>query len=211
MLHKAVLASCAFVVVVLSAPAQGALIDFELQEYPDVGSRFIDAVYDAGSDTFVADGFAMDYARESGGPLNPISSGGFHITANIDETGDAHGGTLEIIGNVIGFGPALLTAELLDFGFMDGGGSRIEFIFEVTAGPLSTDYGGVGAKVGVVMDVGVSYSGDFTQGFDNRFFGLPGTGQGISGTKPLALPGPGALAVAAIGGLIGSRRRRRRH
>jgi hypothetical protein len=194
----------------MAAPAQGALIGFDLLDYPDVGSIAIDAVYDADSDIFLANGFAMDYTREVGGPVNPIANGLFQITATIDENGEAVGGVLEIIGNVIGFGPALLSAELSDFGFADGGGSMLEFTFEVTGGSLSSDYGGVGQKVGVVMDIGGDgYSGDFSQDFDNRFFGLPGTGQGVSETKPLALPGPGAIAVAMFGGLIGSRRRRR--
>jgi uncharacterized protein (TIGR03382 family) len=95
----------------------------------------------------------------------------------------------------------------VDFGFMDGGGMLLEFLFQVDGGDLSGAYGGVGALFGVIMDVGGSgYDGDWSMSFDNLVGGLPGTGSGVANTSPI--PAPSALALAVIAGAWGRRRRR---
>lgn len=186
--------------------ADASFIPLDLRNAPDILSGFIDVSYDAPSNEFSVEGFALRL-NDGQGPAHNIANGSFAITATIDETGTAVGGTLDIGGGVAGFGPSLLTASFIGFGFDPGGGTLLELLFEVTGGDLAPDYGGAGALVGVILDmVGGGYSGDFTRSFDNLISGTAGTGRGVSDTAPL-IPGPPVAALLLLGGL---RRRRSR-
>ena len=78
----------------------------------------------------------------------------------------------------------------------------------MTGGALAPGYGGVGAPVGVILDMGGGgYSGSFLESFDNLLGGIPGTGMGVADTGRL-IPGPPAIALLAIA--AASRRRRGR-
>jgi hypothetical protein len=192
-------------VVACSGSGHADFIPLGLLDAPDVMAGFTDVTYDAGSNAFSATGFALDF-DDGIGPSEAIFDGSFSITASIDEAGAPGGGTLDIGGLLTGFGPSLLTGTLLDFGFDDGGGTLLEFVFQVTGGDLAPQYGGVGAAVGVILDmVGGGYSGSFLQDFDNLFGGLPGTGVGVADTGRL-IPGPSAIALLTI---AATRRRRR--
>jgi hypothetical protein len=179
-----------------------------MEDAPDIASAFIDLTYDATADALVAQGFALSY--DSGiGPAQTILNGSFLITATIDATGAASGGALTIGGDVSGFGPALLTATLIDFGYVDGGGSLLEFLFEVTGGDLAPSFSlAGGGLIGVIMGTGTAYSGDWSADYDNLIDGQSGTGSAVSDTAPI--PAPGTVALAAVAVVLGASRPRRR-
>ncbi len=186
--------------------ADAGFIPLDLRNTPDILSGFIDVSYDAPSNELSVVGFAL-HLDDGHGPGHNIANGSFAITATIDEIGTAVGGALDIGGGVAGFGPSLLTANFIDFGFDPGGGMLLELLFEVTGGDLALEYGGAGALVGVLLNMaGGGYSGDFTRSFDNLIRGIAGTGRGVSDTAPL-IPGPAVAALLLLGGL---RRRRSR-
>ncbi|MHC5005930.1 MAG: hypothetical protein ACYTGF_01075 [Planctomycetota bacterium] len=192
-------------VAACSGSGHASFIPLGLLDAPDVMAGFTDVTYDAGSDAFLATGFALEF-DDGTGPAGTIFDGSFSITASIDETGAPGGGTLDIGGLVSGFGLSLLTGTLLDFGFDDTGGTLLEFQFQVTGGDLAPQYGGPGAAVGVILDMGGGgYSGNFLEDFDNLIGGLPGTGLGVADTGRL-IPGPSAIALLAM---VAARRRRR--
>ena len=183
--------------------ASAELIPLDLAEVPDLMSAFIDVVYDAGSDELGITGFALEI-DDGGGPVEQIFSGQFRIDASVNEFGEATTGSLTIQGQVAGLGNLLLTGLLVDFGF-EPDGRILEFLFEVTGGDLAPIYTEFHPLVGVILDLGSS-SIDWDAGFDNLIGGLTGTGAGVADTSPL--PGPSALALLAIAGLLGGRRAR---
>lgn len=195
------------VVCLAAAPARAALIGLDLQNAPDIASGFIDVQYNATSNVLSAMGFALTYDDDGISPVENIFGGSFQIAAVVNESGIATGGSLTVGGNVAGVGPSLLSGSLVDFGFVDGGGDLLEFVFQVMGGDLAAVYGGVGSTVGVIMDInGQGYSGNWTQSFNNRISGIPGTGNGVANVAPL--PTPGTIALLALAGLCGARRRR---
>ena len=197
----------AVAVAACSGSGHAGFIPLAFLDAPDVMAGFTDVTYDAGSNAFLATGFALEF-DDGTGPAGTIFDGSFSITASIDAGGAAGGGTLDIGGLVSGFGLSLLTGTLLDFGFDDAGGTLLEFLFQVTGGDLAPQYGGVGAAVGVILDMGGGgYSGNFLEDFDNLIGGLPGTGAGVADTGRL-IPGPSAIALL---GMAAARRRRRDH
>ncbi len=187
--------------------ARASFIPLDLLDAPDIASGFIDVSYDAGTDLLSAHGFALSF-DDGQGPAQNILSGDFDLDAIINDFGVPVSGTLSIGGNVGGFGPLLLTGDLIGFGFADGGGELLEFLFTVTDGELAPAYGGAGALIGVVMDIGGSgYSGSFTQSFNNLIAGQVGTGLGVADTARL-VPGPAVVLLLALGAAAGRGRRR---
>lgn len=183
--------------------AQAEFIPLDnLLEFPDLASAFLQVDYVAGTNVLMANGVAVEY--DDGGGPEQINNGLFEITAEINDFGDAVGGTLSIEGDLVSLGyPAvsLLAGNLLDFGFNDNGGQILEFLFEVTDGDLAPDYGGIGALIGVILDVEATYSGDFTMSFSNG-------GQGFSNTRPV--PTPSSLALLLAASAVATRGRRTR-
>ncbi len=198
--------ACALLPLTLCAEsARASFIPLDLLDAPDIASGFIDVTYDAGTDLLSAQGFALGF--DDGLGTQNILSGDFEIDAIINDLGAPVSGSLSIGGNVTGFGPLLLTGDLVNFGFADGGGDLLELLFAVTGGDLAPTYGGAGALVGVIMDIGGGgYSGDFSQSFDNLIAGLAGTGLGVADTASL-VPGPAAVLLL----LLAAAARRRRH
>lgn len=184
----------------LCAPSHADLLGLDLETSPDITSLFISTSYNATTDAFSANGFAMEL--DTGGSTEAISSGSFSLNATIDDTGTASAGSITIGGNVLGNGPTLLTGNLLDFGFgtIVPGTGPFEFIFEVTGGDLAGMYGGIGASFGVVMSQALGFSGDWGVSFN-------GSGMTVSDAAPL-VPAP-AVATLLLGGLFAARRRRR--
>ncbi len=212
---KRVTCGCAatFAAVMLSGVSvQAELLDLVLFDFPDVFSAFIDVTYDSGLKEFEAKGFAMTF-DDNGDPAKDITSGDFNITAAIDNAGKLSGGTLTILGDVLGFGPTLLTADIVDFGFMDApGGDLFNFLFITTGGDLAVPhFGGVGSTIGVTLDAdGSDFDGFFTGDFDNLVNGVPGTGTGFGDTG-VQVPAPGAVLLGMLGlSLAAAQRRRRR-
>jgi uncharacterized protein (TIGR03382 family) len=191
----------------LAVPARAELLNLDLLDSPDIASSFIDVMYDAGSDQFTASGFAMTFDNGAEPPVD-ISSGVFSLAATITDGGLLSGGSLTIQGDASGFGPTLLTGELVDFGYFDGGGDLVELLFTVTGGDLATPslYGDPGAIAGVILNAnGSSFTGSFALNFDNNG-GFPGFGIGTSDTA--SIPAPGALLLLLVAGSLQGRRRR---
>ena len=205
---KGVLVAAAVACFACSDIAEAGLLGLELNDFPDIVAGFIDVTFDSSTDAFLASGFATGFDDDGSMPAETILDGSFELMAEIDDFGVAQSGSLSIGGDVLGFGPDLLTADLVDFGFVSGGGELLEFALTVTGGDLADSYGGVGAAIGVILDINSSpgYSGDWTQSFDNLIGGQSGTGAGVANTATL-VPAPGVLAAW---GLLAIGRRRRR-
>ena len=192
---------------VTSLPAKADLLGLSLVDYPDIASGFIDVSYDAGLDEFTADGFAVTFNDDGVGAPVGIVAGTFFISASIDEDGNPVSGVLSIDGNVLGFGPNLLTGTLSEFGFGNPpGGNIFEFLFDVDGGDLATSdfYGvpGSGAQVGVILDAnGGGFDGTFDVSFDN-YGGVPGTGNGVADTAPLVPEPASLLLILAVGAFV---------
>ncbi len=184
----------------LTGTANADFIGLDLLDTPDIVSGFISVSFDAATDALIASGTAFELDLDGGAPL-PITGGTFDLNASINDAGEVGGGDLSIGGMVGGFsGPSLLTGSLLDFGFADGGGMILEFLFTVEGGDLATEYGGVGAQFGVIMDLGDNYSGDWTQDLDV-------IASAVADAAPI--PAPAGLALLGVAGVLGRRRRRR--
>ncbi|MHC4947274.1 MAG: hypothetical protein ACYTG1_03295 [Planctomycetota bacterium] len=195
-------------------PAQALHADLlNLPQFvPDTNSAQILVTYDASTDTFTADGFALSIELDGllPDPDENITGGTFNLIATIDDFGVLTGGTLVIGGTIPNIGAnsgTLLTANLTAVGFLNGGGDIFDFALDVTGGDLAGLYGAFG---GMVLDAefatgnGPGFTGDWTADFTNDFFG---TGFGFSDTFA-TVPAPSALVVI-LGGLVARRRRRR--
>lgn len=177
-------------IAMLAGPAQASLLNLDLL-LPDIESAFITVNYDATANLFTASGITLTLDFDGVAPPDQnIANGSFGINVFVDETGVlAAGGSLEITGTVLGFGPSLLTGDLVALGFMDSGGEIFEFVFELTGGDLSVDFGSV---VGVILNAGNSgFAGSFDVDFSNSGFA------GVSDTAPIPAPATGLLFMFA--------------
>jgi hypothetical protein len=166
----------------------------------------------------VANGYTLTYYDgDTQWDMDSYEPNSFLIEATVDESGNATSGTLTLIGNVQGYGPTLLTADLIAFGWAffdtlnpDSDAAMFDWHFQVTGGSLAGLYGGTGATVGTILSL-VSVAGSvsqtlFTTDFNNNG-GLPGWGSAVADTAPL--PEPATLALLTLGSLALCRRRRK--
>ena len=199
---------CAVAAIVIGGQSACAdLLGVQLVDVPDIASGFISVTYDAAGDQLTASGFALLFDDDGMGPAENIINGTFLLEATITDGGMSDGGTLTIMGDIpgLGVGGTLLSADLNAFGFMTGGGPLFDFLFKVTGGSLADDFYPVSSVIGMIMS-GVSFPGhDFTGDFDNLLGGIPGTGSAVA---DIGVPAPATLALIAMAGLCGRRRRR---
>lgn len=184
---------------------EGVLIDLVLDDRPDIFSGFIDVVYDAGADQFVANGFALTL-DDGSGPAIGITGGTTNITAGIDAFGTINGGTVTVNGTIpsLGFSSGtLLTGDLTQLGFATNGADLLEFVFDVTGGDAAPLYGNTPA--GIILGFG-GFSGSFDADFDNTQ-GTPGTGSATTDIAPM-VPEPATLGLLLFGSAAIIRRRR---
>ena len=181
--------------------AQAAPLNLTLLDTPDIVSSFIDVNYDATGDVFTASGFALELDDDGSVPAEAISDGTFDLTANIDASGALNGGSFSIGGTVpsLGFNSGtLLTGSLTAFGFPDGGGDPLEFLFSVTGGDAAALYGGNDSIGGIILSGGTGFTGDFMMDFS-------GDGTAVADVAPVPLPaavwlfGAGLLGLAGVG------------
>lgn len=185
--------------------AQGALIGVTLEPFPDIFSSFLDVSYDASIDELLVSGFPTTYNPDGLGPNNITGvDRSFDISVDVGDSGVPTGGMLSITGSVLGNGPTLLTADLVDFGFMDPpGGEIFDFLFTVNGGDLAGDFGGIGAMVGVILDINDAgaFDGTFTSNFMSS---------GSAGVSDTGVPEPmTASLLGVMGSLLILRRRAR--
>jgi hypothetical protein len=197
----------------VAAGAHAAPLGLVLADLPRIESETIDVRYQAATDSFEAEGFALRLKDEGGTPFN-IMGGGFSIQATIDAAGTASAGLLVITGAILGLGfdgsPSLLSASLTGFGFPDSGPGPLEFVFEVTGGDAAALFGGIGAVLGTLVSGDTGFPNGFSADFDNLGpFG--GEGNAVADT---AVPEPSTLLLAGLGalalGTLRSRAPRRR-
>jgi len=171
---------------------------------PDIFSAGIDITYNAGADTFSAVGFSLQYNVP---PDTTITDGVFDLSATIDEFGVASAGSLAITGTTsggTGGSGLLLEGSLIDFGFSpDGfaGAPTFEFVYELTAGALAPDFGGVGSSVGVVLSSFDEFAGEFDINYEGTV--------GVADAYPVPERAAASLtALAFAGALLRARWRR---
>ena len=169
-------------------PSRATPLNLVLNLSPDIFSDEIDVTYNPGTEQLTALGTAELF---QGGPLIP--NGGFSLTASINHITGAlqPGGVLSITENMGAV--TLLTGSLVAFGFNNGGGDPLEFLFSVTGGTLSASYGSTG---GVKLNLGQGFNGSFAAPFANGGIGL-----GNSDTAPVGIPengGTGFLLAASL-------------
>ncbi len=193
--------------VAAQTPSSAGLLNLELLDSPDIFSAFLDVSYDASDQQFSAVGFAFTIDDGLGPQIN-INNGSFELLASVTNAGLATDGTLALGGEVLGFGSfnPLLTGELVDFGWRDGGGDLFEFLFTVTGGDLATTeyYGEPGAVLGVILTAEFG-SGGFTGSFSEDF---ANGGTGLSNTAPIPEPATIWLGVISLGAVAGFKRPR---
>ena len=162
------------------------------------------AYTDSTSNIFTISGLSgsiASYTGSSGAPTNFTGPNAADFQINITV---AHGGTSWSSGNgasdlIIEQGSGhtkLLTGTLTDFGLLDntGGGQAnadvFRFIFQVTGGSYASNFGGVGAKVGLQFNAYEDLSGDvnnwFSTGLSSTAMKLDGSGE----LQPMATETP---------------------
>jgi hypothetical protein len=204
---NALVFSCAFML-----NAQAGMLDSTLDltpTLPDIYSDGIDVDYSVSGTTgtltttggaakFItyADGTAEDILNSDTPPTDPFipDVGTFSLSATINtSTNEFTTGMLTIGGYISSMAPSdtnLLTASLAQIG---GSGMAMNFIFNITGGYAAGLFGGQGATIGVIMDMGstgyntiASFGGDFSAG-------------GRQSDTFVAVPEPSALSIMLLG------------
>jgi len=170
---------------------------FLTQQPPDLTSAFINVNYNAGTGMFTANGFPTGLSLPPGYAVTP---GALSLNMAVNQaTGNLISGTLSITGTVPGAGllsGTLLTGNISDFGFANGGGEIFEFLVDVTGGDLA---GAFGSQAGMILDANDSgFNGSFQGNFGNTQY------QGVSDTFAQPIPEPASvlvwLCVLVVGG-----------
>jgi len=177
MVHRRIARIAALCVLVGGAVCQAEPLDLQsIRRFPDIYSPFISITYDPTTDAFSATGMAARYYTPD---VFAITSGTFQLSATIDDTGFASSGTLTIGGATTGGSgsgsfEALLTGDLLDFGFTPDaavgdppGYPRFEFLLNPTGGSLAPDFAAAGPFVGVFVNGFSTFSGSFAEPYSN--------------------------------------------
>ena len=133
--------------MLLFAPGAKAMPLNLVPQTPDIVSASVANSYTAGTTVYTAFAVAQNLNVP---PVSAIVGGSFHVKANIANAGVLIGGTVKIGGSIAGLGfnsGILLTGNLTALGFPVGGGSPIEFLFNVTGGDAAGLYGAVGGII----------------------------------------------------------------
>jgi hypothetical protein len=182
----------------------------------DVGSPTVS--YTASSGLFQVlqsydnDGNSVNNYWDANGNENPNDSisADFTLTAYITSAGVLTNGTLSIAGDMTGdnFGPqpetTLLTgnlttgAEGVAFGATSGTEAPFQFLFTVTGGSLSNDYGGIGSPNGYIYvfpDDGFTFNDTWTANFSTH------SDQGYADVQ-MVVPEPSSFFLLMFGGAL---------
>ncbi len=163
---------------------------------PDVSSGFITVDYNATTGAFLASGFSLNLTLP--GPSTTPVNGIFQLTATIDNSGNATGGTLLVTdGATVLFS----SSSLSQFGF--GMTDSFEFVFSSdglgTLAPL-------GANIGTILvNTDLSFLND-TPSFGSSFSESFGAGNADTFVM-IPLPSAGLATLAGLALVAGRRRR----
>ena len=210
--------------------ARAAPLNIILYPSPDIHAAYLDIAYDAdGQDadtgilsvTGVSEYITIDdvgtqhyiYDSATGGPP-PLDAdpGAFSMTAIIDNDGTFVSGSLTVSGYVPDMNLAdsgtLLTGNLIELGFLEGGGNPLEFYFLYTGGDVEYLYNNVGPLGGMIMSLGAfgNFPGNWTSDFNNNY-GTTGLGQGQADIGVAPIPGAVWLFASGLLGLLGYKRK----
>jgi hypothetical protein len=210
--RKGLLVAVVAAAMLVTGVVNAAPLGLTLTPPPDIASGFIGVSYNANTNALSASGFALTIQTVLNGPLTNITGNDtYSINATVANNGALLGGNVAIGGNVLGFGPNLLTGTLTSFGYQDPpGGNIFEFLFNVTGGDLATPayYGLPGSTVGIILDANDSkFTGSFATSWSNDgsfFRALP---TGTAHTAPV--PEPASLSLLVLVGLLLRRHARR--
>jgi hypothetical protein len=195
----------------MSSLGQATALNLDLEVAPDILSTFTTTSYTAGTQTFLADGFASQLFT------NPTTyaitdSGEFDLDAQIDNFGNLVGGTLIITGKVSDLmfdSGTMLTGDLTAVGYADdvmANGDTIEFLFTVSGGDAAMMFGGIGAIGGVILG-NTKYAGTWAADFmSDAFQVLNDTGV----PKQVSAPTTVLMFSVALAGLAGFARKKQK-
>lgn len=193
--------------VLMSAVATVDAAPVLTQAFPDMFVDYNTISYNAGTQAFTAKGAPITFSLAASQYYNVtnVTLNSYNLTATVDHSGQATGGTLSVSGKVSDIGATsgtLLTGSFVDFGFGTGAsGDPFEFVFAVTGGDLASYYGGIGGKIGVILS---AKSTNFT-GFASSF----NSGSGATNDTFAVVPEPASMGLLVVAGLFLARRRGR--
>jgi len=142
-----------------------------VQAYPDVFVTSNAAAYDPNSMQFTETGRPLTYSLPTSYNITNTTTTSYSLTATIDHTGSATGGTLSILGKISALGftsGTLLTGTLAPapaFGYGNStNGDPFEFLFTVTGGDMAGDFG---STAGVIISAKSTNYVDWSHSFSN--------------------------------------------
>lgn len=212
------LSIAAVVALAVCSASNAALLNLT-QQFPDITAGFIDVDYtyngSLSEGMFNVTGFAI--AISNGGPLINVDNGSLAMNSTIGPAGNLIGGVpgddLVITGSfdengdtIYDYTGVLLTGEVNNFGFINGGGDIFEWTFTVTGGALAIPawYGAPGGAGGVILDANFPQVGGFTGSFTSDFStGFAGAGN----ADIFYVPEPASLLLMISAAGLWARRR----
>ena len=198
---------CCLAIISLFLPGNNIQAELKLipQWAPDLSLWSVDVAYNADTQTLLASGpvSGQVFVDAENNMFVFDEWGAFNLSAAIDNAGVASSGSFSLTGEVLGYGTTgpLLTGNNLsvfnslfvDTQNSDGDEADFEFVFDVSGGDMADLYGGVGAKVYIIMTF-INVAGDaaqkqFTTSFDN-LYGHPfgeGWGNAMADIHPICM------------------------
>lgn len=185
-----------------AATAQAVPINL-LQNYPDIQVSGNVVNYNAATQQFSATGRPLTYTTAVPTVYNITgTTPTYSLVATVNNAGVATGGTLAVSGKIASLGAtsgSLLTGVFQSFGYSTASNADpFEFIFTVTGGDLASAYGGIGGKIGVILDAKSTNFAGFSASFTN--------GSGAT-NDTFHVPEPATCCLLALAGVIAYRRR----
>ncbi|MBT8132096.1 MAG: hypothetical protein KJO35_07495 [Gammaproteobacteria bacterium] len=178
----------------ISAPSMATPLGLTLADQPDIVSIFIDTVYNAGTQSLTADGFASQLDYDSVLSPESISGGLFDLDATVDNAGNLIGGSISIFGTIANLGfnsGTLLTGALTAIGSDISGDGTLEFLFSVNGGDAAALFGDIGGIILAPTGFADAWDQDFSQMMTGR-----------ADTAAMAAPEPGILFLQGLGLLM---------
>jgi len=175
---------------------------------PDLMTSFASVSYTTSNNLFQAIGSTTDYEN---GTTGLVDAGTSTLAATITGAGLLTSGSLTLQGDIGSGVETLLTGTLTTgpggtaFGYTNvtgvvGSGDIFEFLFTVTGGNavIVSDFGGLGANGGVIVDANFpnadTFDGSWTKDFLNN-------NEGVSDTFSM-IPEPSSVLLVLFGGVL---------